>query len=349
MPEVSIVIPFRDRVDWAVEAVESVLCQTFRDFEIILVDDGSLENHEPRFRSLDERIVYVRQENRGPAAARNHGITLARGRFIAFLDADDLFVRNKLAIQIQLMRERPSVALSHTSYWRMNADGSSIDVVPSGDFSGCVYPKILTGCPVATPSVMVRREVFDAVRFDETLRVAEDTVLWIQIARSTDFLGIPLPLTLVRMHGRNAAYDGDAQVTGLKSIIDLGVKTDQSLGYFSKRRVLSGLYFELSQVCRDQNRRALRHKYLLMSFFTYPVIGRGAWSVKRMIHRSTAYYDLSERHRMEGRTGLFYKYLVLSAVSWPLNPRPYVHMAVLSIPPRARRRIKILLGLSPKE
>ncbi|TFG55950.1 MAG: glycosyltransferase family 2 protein, partial [Deltaproteobacteria bacterium] len=100
---VSVVIPFRGRIPWLREAVDSVLAQTFRDFELILVDDGSTENvsGEPWVRH--ESVHYFRQDPRGPGAARNQGLPLARGRYVAFLDSDDLFLPEKLEVQYRKM------------------------------------------------------------------------------------------------------------------------------------------------------------------------------------------------------------------------------------------------------
>lgn len=96
MSTVSVIIPFYNRVKWLREAVHSVFVQTYQDFEVILVDDGSSESLDELAELKDERIRYVRQQNKGPSAARNAGLDLAHGRYIAFLDADDIFWPMKL-------------------------------------------------------------------------------------------------------------------------------------------------------------------------------------------------------------------------------------------------------------
>ena len=163
MPTVSVIIPFYNRVKWLREAVDSVFAQTYQNFEVILVDDGSSESLDELAELRDERIRYVRQQNKGPAATRNVGLDLARGRYIAFLDADDTFSPMKLERQVACMEEDPEIMLSHTSYQHMSSEGEYIGDVKAGRFSGRVYPKIILGCPIQTSNVMILSE---AVRKD---------------------------------------------------------------------------------------------------------------------------------------------------------------------------------------
>jgi glycosyltransferase involved in cell wall biosynthesis len=118
MPKVSVIIPFQNRIPWLKEAVESVLAQTFQDFEIIIVDNASTDAYEA---PNDPRIQYIRQEDRGPAGGRNRGMDVARGDYIAFLDSDDLFMPAKLERQVAFMDSatRPTFAWTCTARrWR---------------------------------------------------------------------------------------------------------------------------------------------------------------------------------------------------------------------------------------
>jgi glycosyltransferase involved in cell wall biosynthesis len=238
---VSVVIPYRGRADWLQAAVGSVLAQTFPDFELIVVDDGSDERPSFLDGTADKRIRYVRQRHGGVSVARNHGMRLATGTYIAFLDADDLFQPDKLRIQIGEMEAHPEIAMSHTSYSRIDAAGSFIEDVASGEFSGDQYPAIVSQCPIATPTVVVRREAVerDRLSFDESVRLGEDVILWIAIARRHRLLGIDKPLTSVRIHGNNAALDPKAQYLGGITILAHAFRSDPGFGFAYRRRALA--------------------------------------------------------------------------------------------------------------
>jgi glycosyltransferase involved in cell wall biosynthesis len=209
MPKVSVIIPFKNRIPWLTEAVESVLAQTFQDFEIIIVDNGSTDSYEA---PNDPRIQYIRQEDRGPAGGRNRGMDEARGEYIAFLDSDDLFMPAKLERQVAFMDSRSETLLTHTSYIRMNAKGEELETIHSGKFSGGLCDELIFRCPTATPTVMIRREA--GVRFDEYAKPDGDVIMWLEIAAKSPLLGIDEPLVKVRMHGSNAIFDPQTQVMG---------------------------------------------------------------------------------------------------------------------------------------
>jgi len=210
---ISVVIPFRDRIDLTVQAVESVLNQTCKGVEIILVDDGSKESLPD---SIRRDVAYVWQEHAGPGAARNTGVLLATGDYIAFLDSDDLFAPEKLERQLDAMMTA-GAAFSHTSYHRIGQRGEHIGTVPSGKFSGDVFPKIVATCPVAMPTVMARADLLKANPFP-AFHVGEDCCLWIKLAASVPFLGIDEPLSSVRIGPDSAAFNQRKMAQGLTNI-----------------------------------------------------------------------------------------------------------------------------------
>lgn len=108
-PKVSVIIPTYNRASMIIECIESVFNQIFTDFEIIIVDDGSSDNTEAVLRPYLDRITYIRQENKGNAAARNTGIEVAKGEFVAFLDSDDLWLPDKLEKQVRYLEDHPDI------------------------------------------------------------------------------------------------------------------------------------------------------------------------------------------------------------------------------------------------
>ena len=116
MKEISVVIPAYNHGRFLREAIDSVLAQTYAPLEIIVVDDGSTDDTEQIVRSYGDRVRYIRQQNAGVGAARNNGIANARGEYVAFLDSDDLWLPEKLAVQVEYMRRHPECAACAVPY-----------------------------------------------------------------------------------------------------------------------------------------------------------------------------------------------------------------------------------------
>jgi glycosyltransferase involved in cell wall biosynthesis len=217
---VSVVIPFYNRTAMAVSAIESAAVQTHENIEIIVVNDGSSEDiseveaavkrHHPRARMLH-------QKNSGPAAARNAGWKSANGSYVAFLDADDLFVPTKLSNQLLAM-EVADASFCHTSYWRHSPWETRLTRIDSG--AGNSFPEIIGSCGIATPTVMVKRALLDeGFAFPEDIRYGEDIVLWISIAARFGSLGIDQALTVVRANNSSTAYDDKKSMAGVRNIL----------------------------------------------------------------------------------------------------------------------------------
>jgi Glycosyltransferases involved in cell wall biogenesis len=197
---ISAIIPTYNRASFLERSIGSVLAQRRACSELIVVDDGSTDATG----ALIERVTagagvpvrLVRQGNRGAAAARNAGIRLARGRLLAFLDADDWWLPDKLAIQAAAMEARPEFLVAHTrEIWfrrgqRVNQKKKHDP--PDGD----IFAASLGMCVVGMSTVMARRELFDRYGlFDESLPCCEDYDLWLRVAYRESFLLVPEPLT----------------------------------------------------------------------------------------------------------------------------------------------------------
>ncbi len=184
MTEVSVIIPTFNRGEKVLRAVSSVLCQTFTDFEIIVVDDGSFDETRTLLDPFQDRIrLIIHPENRGVSAARNSGIKASKSPLIAFLDSDDYWMPEKLEAQVGFFRENPdAVACQTEELWVRN--GTRVNprkrhLKPSGD----IFEPSLKLCLVSPSAVMLRKNLFDEVGlFDEELPVCEDYDLWLRIS-----------------------------------------------------------------------------------------------------------------------------------------------------------------------
>ncbi len=211
-PAISVIIPSYCDSQYIGEAINSVMAQTFRDYEILVVNDGSPDTDELEsvLEKYEGRIIYIKQENRGCSAARNVAIRAARGQFIAFLDADDYWSPEFLAQQKRFLDENPTIDLVYTDALHVGdsplAGCTFMETSPStGDVT---FESLLAGtCTVVLSGVVTRRQaVLEAGLFDETLRYAEDYDLWLRMARRGAGLAYqPTVLLCKRMHQTNAS------------------------------------------------------------------------------------------------------------------------------------------------
>jgi len=196
---VSVIIPTYNR-GWVLrEAVDSVLAQDFKDFELIVVDDGSTDNTRQILESYDQDLIVLRQSNKGVSAARNRGIAAARGRLVAFLDSDDLWLPRKLSSQVDFFNSNPAALINQTEeIWIRNG----VRVNPKTrhhKFAGMIFEKSLALCLVSPSAVMMKRSLFDEVGlFDEDLPACEDYDLWLRISWRYPVHLIETPLIIKR-------------------------------------------------------------------------------------------------------------------------------------------------------
>ncbi len=194
---VSVIIPTYNRATVLEEAVESVLNQTFRNFELLIIDDGSTDHTPQIVEKYRDKIKYLFQINKGPAAARNFGIQNSEGNFICFLDSDDRWLKNKLDVQVDLIRSDPDIKICYTDEIWMRHGVRVNQKHVHRKYSGWIYQKCLPLCIISPSSVMIHREVFDRVGFfDESLIVCEDYDLWLRISRVYPITFIPEPLII---------------------------------------------------------------------------------------------------------------------------------------------------------
>ena len=204
MPRVSVIIPTFNRANLAREAIESVLSQTFQDFEIIVIDDGSTDKtKEVLFGIQSDKVRYIYQTNKGPAAARNAGIRIAKGKYIAFLDSDDLWLPTKLEKQLELFEKLPpEVGLVHCSVFLKKEKNLTLKQAKARGNPLRDFLLNTDNAYLSTPASLVKRECFDKIGlFDETLRVSEDKDFCIKIAQHYKVDYVNEPLVIVRQIG----------------------------------------------------------------------------------------------------------------------------------------------------
>jgi len=199
MPAVSVIIPTYNRACMVVEAVESVLKQTFRDFELLVIDDGSTDGTAECLAPFENRLRYIYQPNRGISAARNRGIREAQGEFLAFLDSDDLWLRRKLEVQMREIQRDPSVRICYTDEIWIRRGVRVNPKKKHQKYSGWILQKMLPLCIISPSSALIHRSVLEEIGdFDESLPACEDYDLWLRIGARYPIRFIPEPLIIKR-------------------------------------------------------------------------------------------------------------------------------------------------------
>lgn len=201
-PTVSVVIPAYN-VAWCVrKAIESVLAQDYRDFELIVVNDGSTDTTAEVLASYGDAIRLVDKPNGGLSSARNAGIAAAQGELVAFLDADDWWLPGKLTSQVALMRARPGLGFSSTAARVEDLEGRLVNIWACATWQGPFLAHLFgSNADVAgsASAVIARRTLFDRTGgFDETLRSLEDIDMWIRLSAVADYACLEEPLAVIR-------------------------------------------------------------------------------------------------------------------------------------------------------
>jgi glycosyltransferase involved in cell wall biosynthesis len=209
---VSIVIPAYNHAPYVAETIDSVLRQTYQNWELIIIDDGSTDaTPEIIQRYSDPRIRAYRQENRGLSATLNRGIELARGQYFAFLPSDDIYEPDKLAVQVPVLEENPTVGVVFSWQTVIDTEGKLSTeqhvqewFTVSFETKEEIFPALFERDFLSTPTHLLRMECFARVgRFDESLVTAQDYDLWLRILQYYDMRLLKRPLVKMRWHEHN--------------------------------------------------------------------------------------------------------------------------------------------------
>jgi len=278
-PTVTVVIPTYNRAHLIGRALRSVLAQTHQDFEIIIVDDGSSDDTEEVINNYpDQRITYYRHgRNRGGSVARNTGIELAKGRFIAFLDSDDEWLPRKLEKQvgISLKSESPDSIVVYTGLLYLDGRDSKtikaeIPLRSGWLFSHLLLDNVVGGCS----AVMVPRKCLDVVgTFDETLHSSQDLDLWIRLSKRFPFFAVNEVLCRVYVHEARITQDVQAKVQARERIFEKHSqeirKNRKAHGYYHFKTAKIYCHNGFLREGRKELLRAIRIDPLVLEYYSY--------------------------------------------------------------------------------
>ncbi len=282
MPRVSVVVPTYNRAHLLGTCLRSIAGQTYHDFEIVVVDDGSTDDTAQVVASLAPRARYLWQENRGVASALNLGIGQASGEYVSFLASDDALLEKALETEVKVLDENPGVGLVYSQAWEVSENGVATSLrkpafargsyVRSGrkEIEGLLFWDHIT-----SSTVMARRRCFDDVGlFDPQLCVGEDWDMWIRIAKKYDVAYIDRPLANYLKHSGNISMVIDIEFLDyhrrrmLESVLG-----DPELGHLYqglRGRAYFSYHHYIAAMAYKANRMSMARRRLLDAFRSRP-------------------------------------------------------------------------------
>lgn len=237
MPLVSVVIPTYNRADYIGETIESVLQQTYPNIEVIVVDDGSTDDTREVVRRFEPQVRYVWQENAERGACRNHGLRLARGEYIAFLDSDDLWLPTKVAEGVEFLSANPAVGLVCTDAMQIDAEGKELRVLRARGASGRVTERLLQKNFVLMGTHLVRTALVRKIggfREERELSGSEDWEMWVRLSLRTDFAYLPKVTAKVRTHPANTMTNASAMHRAMARAAELFRQSEELASRYPK-------------------------------------------------------------------------------------------------------------------
>jgi glycosyltransferase involved in cell wall biosynthesis len=249
MSKVDVIIPAYNAAKFLPAALESVVAQTFEDWRILLVDDGSTDNTAevvaPFIKRLGPKLCYIQQPNSGVSAARNVAIRNSSAEFLALLDADDVWLPCRLMESLRCFENRPHVGLAYGFISRIDQEGVVIDTFTGNakHAEGYIAPYIyMRKVQLPAPTITFRRKCIDEVgSFDETLRATEDRDLWLRIALRYEVALVPKVLALYRMSPDSATTDPSLMLKSQLQFIEKHYGTS-GCGILARRIALGQIY-----------------------------------------------------------------------------------------------------------
>ncbi len=273
-PLVSVVIPTYNRASILKKTIHSVLQQTYKKLEIIIVDDGSTDNTSQIVKDFNfKQIVYMRKEHAGASSARNEGIRNSKGKYISFLDSDDIWMPEKIEAQLNVFKNsrfNPGVIYCGIGY--IDDDGKKIREEKLPAYKGDIFLYLLGArrnvVLGAGSTVLIKRECFEECGlFDEILPSRQDLDLLIRIAKKFTFDYVPKSLVKIRIHNERISSNMENIIKGRKLLFR---KTYNDLK--KHKRILAKYYYQMG-VLYFQNRNEMEgKKYMIKSIKTFPLI-----------------------------------------------------------------------------
>ena len=285
MPTISVIVPAYNAERTILETIKSVLQQTFSDFELIIINDGSTDQTVELLDTVeDSRLKIFDYENGGTSVARNRGLAHATGEFIAFLDADDLWTSDKLQLQLAALQQHPEAGVAYSWAYYMDEQGKFFHADKPIFFYGNVYAELLVRDFIVSGSnCLIRRQAIESVgEFDPALSCAQDWDYWLRLAARWPFVVVPKLQIYYRISSNSASSNIELTEKCSFIVIERGFQAASMEIQFLKKQSIANNYRHLAhryftRVPTTYGIRQARLK-LWLAVRLYPQILRDRWT-----------------------------------------------------------------------
>lgn len=273
-PLVSVIVPTFNRAAYLAAALNSALGQTYPNCEIIVIDDGSTDNTKEVVQPYLSKVQYVYQDNKGNAAARNTGLTRAKGKYIAFLDSDDVWLKEKCAKQVAFLEEHPDHAFVYSGTYLIDENGQEVGnrLLQEGEEPS--FENLFTKNRIISLSVvMVRKEHLDSVGWlDENLRQSPDYDLYLRLSKKYPYRCLNELLCQYRVHESNISGNLDGR---LKAHLRIFSKPQimSDLGFFYGIRRRAKAFYQVAVLYYEEGQYGKAFKRFAQCILRDPVLG----------------------------------------------------------------------------
>ncbi len=280
MPKVSIITSTYNRANYLRGAMDSILAQTYADWELILVNDGSTDNTDEialSYAERDKRIQYIRQANTGNNVARNNALAKATGEYVTFLDDDDLWLPNKLEVQVAFMDSHPDVGMSYTQIQINQVKNGMLEkIILYPEKTAATFSELLNDCFILPSTVIVRKSCFDEIGgFDLCYKISADQDVWLRLFQRWKVAPMDGFLVKTIMDGRKHLAGDPIEVR--KGMIEILKNLKLVPEYESHKRLverhIARIKYDLGRDFLDQKNYWLAAKYFASALFEDPLVG----------------------------------------------------------------------------
>jgi len=281
MPKISVIIPVFNGAKTIIKTIQSVLDQTFKDLELIIIDDGSTDETLGAIQNLlasiqDSRLQVYSFPNAGVSAARNQGISYTQGEYISFIDADDLWTKDKLTAQHQALQNNPRLKVAYSWTDWIDEDDRFLRPAAHLSFAGDIYSNLLIidfmGC--GSNPLILKEALLEVGGFDPTLQGGEDWDLWIRLAAKYEFVCVRSPQILYRQVATSVSKNIDLMEKDCLKVINKSFQAApinlQHLKFYSLGNLYKGMLYRILSAGLDRNNIMSVLKYLYQSIKNDP-------------------------------------------------------------------------------